>query len=195
MQECIKRKQKLIVSLALGACRHLFLNNNKLSGTISGAIDDLHEAEQIYLGQNQLTGTLPATIGSTRPNNWRFFSVHDNQLTGPIHEGMRLRNAYMLDFSRNNFYGNIPSDITQENYSTLRLLYLDHNALAGTIPASMMQMRKVKGLFLNDNRKWCQCEIYCWKRVRATLTTLANNFFTHIQYHRPGRNDPLRNRR
>eukprot|EP00584_Thalassiosira_punctigera_P021109 CAMPEP_0172549010 /NCGR_PEP_ID=MMETSP1067-20121228/18180_1 /TAXON_ID=265564 ORGANISM="Thalassiosira punctigera, Strain Tpunct2005C2" /NCGR_SAMPLE_ID=MMETSP1067 /ASSEMBLY_ACC=CAM_ASM_000444 /LENGTH=122 /DNA_ID=CAMNT_0013336325 /DNA_START=433 /DNA_END=798 /DNA_ORIENTATION=- len=64
---------------------------------------------------------------------------------------MRLKKAYMLDFSRNEFYGTIPNDIQHENYSTLRLLYLDHNTLTGTIPASLMQMRKLKGIFLNDN--------------------------------------------
>jgi len=77
--------------------------------------------------------------------------VHENKLTGPIHEGMKLKNAYMLDFSRNQFFGTIPNDIEHENYSTLRLLYLDHNLLTGTIPASLMQMRKMKGMFLNDN--------------------------------------------
>lgn len=67
---------------------------------------------------------------------------------------MKLKNMYMLDLSRNEFYGTIPEDITQENFSTLRLLYMDHNLLTGTIPGSLMQMRKMKGLFLNDNRKY-----------------------------------------
>ena len=138
------------------------MNDNKIQGTISASIDRLYNAEEIYLGQNQLTGTLPSNIGESRPNNWRFFSVHRNRLTGPLHEGMRLRSAYMLDFSRNAFFGTIPSDIRPENYSTLRLLYLNHNALTGTIPASLMQMKKMKGLFLNDNSK-------CGRRhVRAT---------------------------
>ena len=131
------------------------MNNNKLEGTISSSIDDLHLAEEIYLGQNSFTGTLPSNIGTNRPNNWRFFSVYDNHLTGPIHEGMKLKNAYMLDLSRNDFYGTIPSDMAHENYSTLRLLYLNNNALTGTIPGSLMQMRKMKGLFLNDNREYC----------------------------------------
>lgn len=134
--------------------RHLFLNNNRLTGTIPPAIDNLHLAEQIYLGQNRFNGTLPINIGNNRPNNWRFFSVYDNQLTGILHEGMKLANAFMLDFSRNGFYGTIPSDIDRQNYTTLRLLYLDHNSLTGTIPSSLMQIKKMKGLFLNDNREF-----------------------------------------
>ncbi|KAL3767047.1 hypothetical protein ACHAWU_004545 [Discostella pseudostelligera] len=132
--------------------RYLFLNNNRLTGTISPAIDNLHLAEQIYLGQNKFNGTLPINIGDNRPNNWRFFSVYDNQLTGMLHEGMKLANAFMLDFSRNRFYGTIPNDIDSQNYTTLRLLYLDHNSLTGTIPTGLMQIKKLKGLFLNDNR-------------------------------------------
>lgn len=134
--------------------RHLFLNNNRLTGTIPPAIDNLHLAEQIYLGQNKFNGTLPINIGNNRPNNWRFFSVYDNKLTGILHEGMKLANAFMLDFSRNGFYGTIPNDIDNQNYTTLRLLYLDHNSLTGTIPPSLMQIKKMKGLFLNDNRKY-----------------------------------------
>ena len=68
---------------------------------------------------------------------------------------MSLKNAYMLDFSNNNFYGKLPNDITQSNFNKLRLLYLNNNAFAGTIPDSLMQFRKIKGLFLNDN-----CENY-----------------------------------
>lgn len=133
--------------------RHLFLNNNKLEGTIPPAIDNLHLAEQIYLGQNNFVGTLPSNIGTKRPNKWRFFSVYDNQLSGPIPEGMRLKELFLLDLSRNEFYGTIPSDISQQNYTMLRLLYLDHNKLTGTIPGALMRILKLKGLFLNDNRK------------------------------------------
>lgn len=134
--------------------RHLFLNDNNLQGTISTSIDNLNLAEQIYLGQNNFVGTLPSNIGTNRPNNWRFFSVHDNQLSGPIHEGMKLKKVYMLDLSKNRFFGTIPSDLEAENFSTLRMLYLDNNLLTGTIPASLMLMRKMKAMFLNDNRKY-----------------------------------------
>jgi hypothetical protein len=135
------------------AVRHLFLNNNKLGGTIPPAIDNLNLAEQIYLGQNNFVGTLPSNIGTRRPNKWRFFSAYDNQLTGTIPEGMRLDEVFMLDLSRNEFYGTIPSDISHRDYTTLRLLYLDHNRLTGTIPGALMHILKLKGLFLNDNRK------------------------------------------
>ena len=116
--------------------RHLYLNNNKLTGTISPQIDNLNLAEHIYLGQNSFNGTLPPNIGTNRPNNWRFFSVYDNKLTGPIPMNMRLRNAYQLDFSRNQLEGEIPSDINQENYSKLRMLYVGHNRLIGNIPST-----------------------------------------------------------
>ena len=109
----------------------------------------------IYLGQNNLTGTFPSVVGTRRPNNWRFFSVHQNRLTGSLPSEMSLKNAYMLDFSNNNFYGKLPNDITQSNFNKLRLLYLNNNAFAGTIPDSFMQFRKIKGLFLNDNCEYC----------------------------------------
>ena len=69
----------------------------------------------------------------------------------------------MLDFSNNKFYGKLPNDISQVNYSKLRLLYLNNNAFAGTIPESLVQLRKLKGLFLNDNRE-CNLCLTCISR-------------------------------
>mmetsp|Transcript_33120 Transcript_33120/g.56098 ORF Transcript_33120/g.56098 Transcript_33120/m.56098 type:complete len:612 (-) Transcript_33120:27-1862(-) len=136
---------------SLTKLRHLYLNDNKLTGTISPQIDNLNLAEHIYLGQNYLNGTLPSNIGTNRPNNWRFFSVYDNKLTGSIPLNMRLRNAYQLDFSHNQFEGEIPSDINEENYSKLRMLYVCHNHLNGRIPSSLMEMKKMKVFYFNDN--------------------------------------------
>jgi len=166
----------------LDGLKHLYLNNNKLEGTISSSLDDLHLAEQIYLGQNSFTGTLPSNIGTNRPNEWRFFSIYDNGLTGPIPEGMKLKNAYMLDFSRNEFYGTIPNDIQQENYSTLRLLYMDHNTLTGTIPGSLMQMHKMKGIFFNDNRLEGMIPWNIDDDLKHSLLTIRvqNNRLTHL---------------
>lgn len=155
--------------------RHLYLNDNRLEGTISPRIDELNLAEgksrllstpsillcaeliqlmfftDIYIGQNNLTGIFPAEVGTRRPNNWRMLSLHQNKLTGPLPSGMNLKNAYMLDFSNNNFFGKLPSDLTQANFNKLRLLYLNKNAFTGTIPDSLMQLKKLKALFLNDN--------------------------------------------
>ncbi len=151
------------------------MNNNKLGGTIPPTIDNLNLAEQIYLGQNSFNGTLPPNIGTNRPNKWRFFSVYDNQLTGPIPEGMRLNEVFMLDLSRNEFYGTIPNDISHQNYTTLRLLYLDHNKLTGTIPGALMQIQKLKGLFLNDNRKLVGLK--CHRTILALGTYLIAMLF------------------
>lgn len=169
------------------AIRHLYLNNNNLEGTIPPTIDNLHLAEQIYLGQNKFNGTLPSNIGTNRPNKWRFFSVYDNDLTGPIPEGMRLNEAFMLDLSRNEFYGTIPNDISHQNYTKLRLLYLDHNKLTGTIPGALMQIQKLKGLFLNDNRKLKGLNAFKKLLFGVSLTTMPLCAFI-----RPRGHDSLR---
>lgn len=103
------------------------------------------------MGQNNLSGMLPKNIGTNRPNNWRFFSLYENKLTGPIPSNMRLRNAFELDFSRNQFEGEIPDDINEENYGKLRLLYVDHNHLNGQIPQNLMSMKKMQAFYFNDN--------------------------------------------
>lgn len=124
---------------------------------------------------------------------WRFFSIYDNQLTGTIPEGMRLNEAFMLDLSRNEFYGTIPNDISHQNYTTLRLLYLDHNKLTGTIPGALMHIQKLKGLFLNDNRELQMPSIPChFFSVWYVPLTAMLEISLHI---RPRWRDPLRYRR
>ena len=164
--------------------RHLYLNNNQLSGTISPSIDNLNLAEQIYLGQNSFDGTIPSNIGSTRPNNWRFFSLHANKLTGTIPENMKLKKLYQLDLSNNRLYGTIPEDIVHDNYSTLRLLYLNNNALDGTIPANLMQMRKLKAMYFNDNRKFSVLESYGENELYLDQMSalISPIIFNHISY-------------
>ena len=56
----------------------------------------------------------------------------------------------VIDFSRNNLVGSIPSTIN--NCSTLIVLNFENNNLSGRIPNSLGQLQLLKSLHLNNNK-------------------------------------------
>ena len=80
--------------------------------------------EQLYLYNNQLSGSIPSEIGN-------------------------LTNLGWLSLSSNQFNGEIPAEIG--NLTSLEVLDIDDNALSGEIPAEIGNLTSLEGLFLNDN--------------------------------------------
>ena len=64
-----------------------------------------------------------------------YLNLYSNQLTGTIPSGLRLRQLIFLDLGRNKLDGPLPSDLGETSVE-LRVLHMDHNAFAGTIPES-----------------------------------------------------------
>lgn len=65
------------------------------------------------MGSNQLTGSIPSTLGMI--NDLAGLSIYDNFLSGTV-----------------------PSELS--NLSSLQLLYLDENDLGGTIPTAVCEL-------------------------------------------------------
>ncbi|KAK4846315.1 hypothetical protein QYF36_015730 [Acer negundo] len=86
----------------------LILSNNNLSGELPPSLQNCTSMDSLDLGDNKLSGNLPAWIGESMPS----LSI------------LRLRSNF--------FGGNIPSQICI--LSTLHILDLSHNNLSGFIP-------------------------------------------------------------
>jgi hypothetical protein len=100
----------------------LYLNNNKLSGSIPEL-----SGEHLYdldLAHNQLSGSIPASIGD-------------------------LYNLNYLRLSYNKLDGSIPDEISNNLYA-LQYLFLDHNKLSGKIPSSIA-LTNLDSLDLSNN--------------------------------------------
>ena len=130
----------------------IFLYENNLSGTISSRIINLWDLSHYHLGQNKLTGTIPSTMRSNSRGIYRirYFNVYNNEMTGTLEEGMRLRQMWYMDLGRNKFSGTLPS---LAEFVRLRHLHLDFNKFTGTVPSTVVTAGdgRIQTLTLNNN--------------------------------------------
>ncbi|XP_059068371.1 putative leucine-rich repeat receptor-like serine/threonine-protein kinase At2g24130 [Cryptomeria japonica] len=164
----------------LSNLERLFLGTNRLvSGSsnslvILSALSNCSLLEQIHLGENELTGTLPPSI-DLLPSKLSIFNLSYNYLDGQIPPQIaNLSNLTLLDLQWNFFNGSIPSSLRrltklerlflgknslQGNISTeigdlprLGLMSLYQNQLSGSIPPSLGHLQQLRVLYLHQNK-------------------------------------------
>ncbi|CAL9060325.1 LRR receptor-like serine/threonine-protein kinase RPK2 [Musa acuminata AAA Group] len=107
--------------------------NNQISGTIPATIGLLWNLVSLDLSRNQMQGEIPATIKQLK--SLTYLSLSDNNLSGRIPSGIdQLQSLKVLDLSSNSLTGDIPSDLVK--MSNLTTLLLNNNKLFGNIPSA-----------------------------------------------------------
>jgi hypothetical protein len=102
----------------------------------------------INLKQNNLTGSIPSSIGTLK--RLARLDLNKNQLTGSIPTSIGdLDKLALLDLHKNQLSGNIPTELS--NLSSLAGLLLDHNQLSGNIPAGLGNITTLVTLRLQVN--------------------------------------------
>jgi Leucine-rich repeat (LRR) protein len=125
------------------------MQNNQLTGSIPSSIGSLSNLADLYLYSNQLTGSIPSSIGSL--SNLADLYLYSNQLTGSIPSSIRsLSKLIYLDLNTNQLTGSIPSSIG--SLSNLVELYLLNNQLTGNIPSSIGSLSNLQDLYLFNNQ-------------------------------------------
>ena len=132
-----------------GRVTHLDLSRNQLSGTIPAEIGSLTRLQDLSLQVNQLSGTIPAEIGNLTSLSW--LELAANQLSGtiPVELGNLTRLEQLL-LGFNQLSGTIPVGIG--NLTRLISLDLQVNQLSGTIPAGIGNLPSLTALSLSDNQ-------------------------------------------
>ncbi len=122
---------------------------NQLSGSIPSTIGSLTKVQGIYLGFNQLTGTLPTTIGNLTAATYLQFS--SNKLSGSLPPQLcNLTNLVYLYLDLNQLTGPLPSEFG--NLTKLQSFYLSGNKLTGTLPTNFTNLTALVYLYLDGNQ-------------------------------------------
>jgi LRR receptor-like serine/threonine-protein kinase FLS2 len=169
------------VGLFLPNLQHLYLEGNKLSGTISSSISNASQLTELDLNGNSFSGLIPKSLGNLWLLKW--LNLAGNNLTidsstPKLNIFSSLSNlAYLrvLDLSNNlmndilpNSIGNLSTSLQHlyidncnikgiiprdiGNLSNLLILSLRTNELVGPIPTTVGRLHKLQVLRLEKNR-------------------------------------------
>ena len=153
----------------------LLLFSNQLSGSIPATLGDLTNLSSLFLGSNQLSGSIPPELGNL--TNLTQLLLFSNQLSGSIPATLGdLTNLSSLFLGNNQLTGSIPPELG--NLTNLTRLVLDNNQLSGSIPATLGDLTNLSSLFLGNNQLTGSIPPELGNLTNLTRLVLDNNQLT-----------------
>ncbi len=127
---------------------YLFLGSNQLIGSIPAELGNLTRLLTLQLSGNQLSGNIPPELGNMSDLAYLFLT--NNRLSGEIPAEIGdLSNLYTLNLGYNQLSGSIPAEIG--NLSSLRNLSFNVNQLSGNIPVEIGSLLNLQDLEIGYN--------------------------------------------
>ncbi len=167
------------VNVIGGGVNVVNLPSNNLTGTIPATIGQLRNLQELFLDSNHVSGIIPASIGNL--SNLVVLWLNSNQLTDSIPSGIaNLTKLQSLNLNINKLTGSIPSSLG--SLPNLRVLGLDNNKLEGNIPLSFSNLTNLTSLMLEVNQLTGSIP-----DIFANLTKLA---YLNLSYNKLGGNIP-----
>jgi hypothetical protein len=112
----------------------IFLHRNELTGSIPSSIGSIRNLANINLISNAITGTLPTELGMLQ--RLQYLTLYDNKLTGPL-----------------------PSELGL--VTTLESILIDHTDMTGTVPAEICALPALRSLRPNCDNIPCPVDCNC----------------------------------
>ncbi|GLT57106.1 hypothetical protein SLA2020_301000 [Shorea laevis] len=161
-------------TLGMKRLKTLFLESNKLTGTIPKWLGNASSLVQLSLGSNRLHGSIPVQLGKLQ--NLSYLGVSSNNLFGIIPPAIyNLSSLIFLRLAYNQFHGKIPNDIgltlpnlqvivcggnhftgplpvSLSNASQLQTIAFETNNFSGPVPLNLGRLNALKTLFLGENQ-------------------------------------------
>ena len=136
----------------LGVCDQLevlYLQRNKLVGTLPEGMGGCRELKHMIAYGNKLTGCIPPELGLCE--TLLTLDLSSNRLNGPIPPSLGgLARLSTLDLSFNRIEGKIPLSLS--GCVSLYSMKLNNNRLSGEVPCeTLSQLRRLKFFFCYDN--------------------------------------------
>lgn len=120
-----------------------------IKGEIPSQYGSFPNLRVLNLAINSLEGTIPSSLSSL--DKLERLELENNYLIGDIHFATNLRNLKELSFAYNpSVTGTIPDSIS--NLSKLKRLSLSNVGMSGTLPLSMLRLKHLEDLYLDDNK-------------------------------------------
>ncbi|XP_060187517.1 probable LRR receptor-like serine/threonine-protein kinase At1g53420 isoform X3 [Lycium barbarum] len=132
------------------SCRvvHIDFSNRQLEGKIPEEIGGLQYLKTLYLNGNKLRGSIPEPFKNLK--KLLYFSLCDNSLEGPIPPFIgEMKSLNSIDLGHNLFSGKIPDELG--NIKSLIRLYLVDNQLSGVLPVKLGDLVNLEELHLQNN--------------------------------------------
>ncbi|KAJ6932490.1 receptor-like protein 1 [Populus alba x Populus x berolinensis] len=145
----------------LSNLRFLLLSYNNLEGEIPIRLCRLDQLTLIDLSHNHLSGNILSWMISSHPfpqqyDSYDYLSSSQQSFefttknVSLSYRGSIIQYFTGIDFSCNNFIGEIPLEIG--NLSMIKVLNLSHNSLTGPIPPTFSNLKEIESLDLSYNK-------------------------------------------
>ncbi|KAI5593842.1 hypothetical protein BDE02_03G038000 [Populus trichocarpa] len=145
----------------LSNLRFLLLSYNNLEGEIPIRLCRLDQLTLIDLSHNHFSGNILSWMISSHPfpqqydsNDYLSSSQQSFEFTTKnvslSYRGSIIQYFTGIDFSCNNFIGEIPPEIG--NLNMIKVLNLSHNSLTGPIPPTFSNLKEIESLDLSYNK-------------------------------------------
>ncbi|CAI9093630.1 OLC1v1029179C1 [Oldenlandia corymbosa var. corymbosa] len=188
---------ELLERLSLGA-NHLSSNTRSLELDFITSLTKCKYLKLLDLGENDLNGILPNSIGNLSTYLYEFGAsmsnikgpipnaignlsslilifLDDNQLTGPIPSTInKLNNLQALSLMQNKLGGTLYEVC---NLYTLSDLYLSQNQVSGPIPDCFYNMTSLRNLYLDNNLLSSSIPNSIWTLKDLMVLDLNSNSF------------------
>lgn len=135
------------------------LSFNDLTGSIPSSLSKLPNLYSINLSRNKISGKIPDSFGEFGPT-LQYITLKKNYLSGSIPKSLGNLKVQELDFSRNNFSGDLSfifgpnktittADFSRNNFKfnltpvvfpVMQHLDLSHNQIYGSLPESLTKI-------------------------------------------------------
>lgn len=136
------------ITVSAGRVKEINLTANNLTGTLPVSIGNLSELDSLTLVGNFISGSVPSSLGNLSKLVW--LDLTYNQFTGSIPSSLStLANLDLLSLSSNNLSGSIPTEFG--NFKKITELDLSFNSLTGSIPSSLGNVTTLNVLNLEFN--------------------------------------------
>ncbi|MDX1583321.1 MAG: hypothetical protein R3338_06935, partial [Thermoanaerobaculia bacterium] len=117
------------------------LVENHLSGPLPEEIGNLSNLVELDLSGNQITGTIPVSIGSMI--DLKILRLRDNDLRLPLPDSLfTLSTLEILDLSGNRLEGTVPGKVG--SLGGLRSLDISYNAFRGEVPSELAALTSLE---------------------------------------------------